>query len=118
MDLDDRDMEIWCNDPSQVIVDSPGTQKLTGFLAFSKLCQIAGKIVQSTRELQILKDDSAEETRLKALVAARDAELAEWLHQVPNSIKFAANNAHGGSDLTICVITFIFHAGSIINLHR
>jgi len=118
MDLDDRDVENWCNDPSQVIVDTPGIHKLTGFIAFSKLCQIAGKIVQSTRELQVLKDDPTEEATLKGLVAARDAELADWLDHVPDSIKFAANNPHGGSDLTICVITFIFHAGSIINLHR
>lgn len=43
--LADQDLEIWCADPNQAIVDAPGSQTLTGFIALSKLCQIAGKIM-------------------------------------------------------------------------
>lgn len=101
-------------------VYSPGTSQLTGFIVFSELCRIAGQVVRSSRTLQRQRRAKNPRKVREAykMIRRLDRELQSWLHRLPDSIKFSAN--HSSSDhkvhLTMCVVTFILHAASIINL--
>ncbi|KAH6691479.1 fungal-specific transcription factor domain-containing protein [Plectosphaerella plurivora] len=103
---------------------SPST---TGFLAFARLCCIAGRIQQlgSARRLRDLTSAvPGRPERFLARVSAYDGALQRWLDSLPDSIRFSANtvtaenNGSGGEDLVMCVVSFIVHAGSLLNLHR
>lgn len=93
---------------------------MTGFIVFSKLCRIAGQIVRSSRTLQRLRHSKSVSRVKEARKRMRrlDKDLSKWLQQLPDTIKFSANkpDADHRIHLTMCVITFILHAGSIINL--
>jgi len=95
---------------------------LTGFIAFSSLCQIAGKVIRSMSPIQLnsLHERSGFQgaTHLSKLVNDLDQELMEWLQQVPESIRSSVNNLNAKSPhLAMCVISYILHAGCVINLH-
>lgn len=57
-----------------------------------------------------------------AQVASYDKSLGTWLEGLSDEIRFSANALGGGAvgsvDLTMCVIIFIVHAGSLLNLYR
>ncbi|KAL0776089.1 hypothetical protein CaCOL14_007376 [Colletotrichum acutatum] len=97
---------------------------MSGFLAFAKLCQLAGKIQEfsSPLKLQKIASADAEKThKFLARVDAHDQALRKWLESLPGDIQFSANRknkSHGDISMVHCVITFFLHAGSLINLYR
>lgn len=122
LDMDDDDLEAY-GKGTRVILDTPiGPSRLTGFLVFSNLCRIAGKIARSMSLLQLRRmreNGRLKRTELRSLVKSLDAELAEWLNQVPDPIRLSAFNSHSSSPhQTMCVISYIVHSGCVINLHR
>ncbi|KAG7048231.1 Zn(II)2Cys6 transcription factor [Colletotrichum scovillei] len=100
------------------------TSPMSGFLAFAKLCQLAGKIqdFSSPLKLQKVASADAEKThRFLARVDAHDQALRKWLESLPGEIQFSANRknkSHGDISMVHCVITFFLHAGSLISLYR
>lgn len=125
-DLDDSDLEAYSKGAlnSQEIIARPGTSLLAGFIAFSRLCQISGNITRSINVLHIrrLKEKYGRKkgkAKLREIAQLLDEELAEWLRNVPDSVKFSVNNPNSESThLAMCVISYILHAGCVINLHR
>lgn len=103
----------------------PTSPQTTGFLAFVRLCRIAGKIQQihSPRTVRRLANAGPEKLeRFTNRVLAHDRLLKTWLDGLPDDIRFSANTAEwdldGSPHLTMCVIMFIVHAGSLLNLYR
>lgn len=128
LDIDDNSLESYCasrststTSPSQPLHQpSLPLSRLTGFLAFSRLCKIAGKVVRTMSALQMKRPQRAKD--LRKMVKALDQELADWLRDVPDAIKFSAKSSDQiagaeASHLTMCVISYILHAGCVINLH-
>lgn len=98
---------------------------ITGFLAFTRLCRVSGKIQQlgtPHRLRELTSCDSSRSDRFIARVSAYEQSLKDWLDNLPDSIRFSANKAggesSGGQDLIMCVVSFIVHAGSLLNLYR
>ena len=123
-DLEDNDLETYCKAPHLATMQSPSpekTSRLTGFIVFSKLCQISGRITRSmtTLMLQQKNKNYKKAKKLRKLVKELEIQLAEWLERVPDFIKFSVNDVdHASPHLTMCVIVYSIHAGCIINLHR
>jgi hypothetical protein len=117
--------------PSVTSIDPPlpppPSSPMTGFIAFARLCRIAGKIQRLGSPSSLLGLSASSGNNKARLLAARvvalDRDLREWLDNLPDSIRFSANqeiNAAGpGSDpsLVMCVIIFMMHAGSLLNLY-
>ncbi|KXH37286.1 hypothetical protein CNYM01_01299 [Colletotrichum nymphaeae SA-01] len=123
--LDVRDEDVMPGIKSGHAVDEEATTSpMSGFLAFAKLCQLAGKIQEFSSPLKLRKIASAdaEKThRFLARVDAHDQALRKWLESLPEEIQFSANRknkSHGDISMVHCVITFFLHAGSLINLYR
>lgn len=116
LDMTDEHLEIYCRDPA---VECSTSSALAGFLAFSELCKIASKIVKSTRRLQ-RSQASRIQKELQSQTEALNSQLQQWLQNLPDVVKFSANRSDedGRLHLTMCIITFILHAASIINLQR
>ncbi|KAL1872321.1 hypothetical protein VTK73DRAFT_1552 [Phialemonium thermophilum] len=102
----------------------PPPSATTGFIAFSRLCRIAGKIqrLHSPKRLrELASDDVNKRRRFLARIVALDKPLNTWLESLPDEIRFSANALRSGPtgtvDLTMCVIIFIVHAGSLLNLY-
>ena len=122
-DLDDDELEAYCKERPEVRIKPSVPSQLAGFIAFSKLCQISGKIIRAVNPLRWQKGRRRSTTnRLSGkekLFEALDTELFEWLNTVPDSIGFSANSMNYDSPhLTMCVILYIVHAACVINLHR
>jgi hypothetical protein len=120
LDMSDDRLESY---PREVPQD--GSSGTTGFIALSRLCRIAGKIQQlhSPRHLRDLASNNEGKRRgFLAKVAALDRSLTSWVESLPDEIRFSANalgnGPKGSVDLTMCVIIFIVHAGSLLNLYR
>jgi hypothetical protein len=123
LDMDDAQLEAYCNESPNLRSKPSCPSRLAGFISFSKLCYISGRIVRVMNPLQMRQmRKKVGPKRLKEkqkLVESLDAELSEWLRTVPDSIKFSANSMDMDSPhLTMCVILYIVHAGCVINLHR
>ncbi|EXF84159.1 hypothetical protein CFIO01_05662 [Colletotrichum fioriniae PJ7] len=123
--LDVRDEDVMSGIKSRHAVNQEATTSpMSGFLAFAKLCQLAGKIQEFSSPLKLWKIASAnaEKThRFLARVDAHDQALRKWLESLPGDIQFSANRknkSHGDISMVHCVITFFLHAGSLINLYR
>ncbi|KAL4875791.1 major facilitator superfamily domain-containing protein [Aspergillus karnatakaensis] len=103
-------------DPHSHTIPSP----MTGFLAFTRLCRIAARVHRfyssnRIRSRETLADNWA--SFLPTLdVFVR--ELDDWLQELPNDIRFSANSTQSGPNLTMCVIVFMLHSGTIMNLYR
>ncbi|KAL4811147.1 fungal-specific transcription factor domain-containing protein [Aspergillus unguis] len=101
---------------------------MTGFLAFTRLCRIAARVhkfYSSTRIRAGARDgatvsdgSSCSWTTLLPTLDIFVRDLDEWLQNLPNEICFSANMAQSGPNLTMCVIVFILHSGTIMNLYR
>lgn len=123
LNMSDENLSSHCRQQSATVIDdSPPT---TGFIAFARLCRIAGKIQQlnSPRRLRELASASPEKVRsFVSRVVAHDKALRCWLESLPDEIRFSANtperNLEGSPHLTMCVIIFIIHAGSLLNIYR
>ncbi|KAK7447991.1 hypothetical protein Landi51_06794 [Colletotrichum acutatum] len=122
---DVRDEDVMSGIKNRHAVDEEATTSpMSGFLAFAKLCQLAGKIQEfsSPLKLQKIASADAEKThKFLARVDAHDQALRKWLESLPGDIQFSANRknkSHGDISMVHCVITFFLHAGSLINLYR
>ncbi|KAK1657541.1 fungal-specific transcription factor domain-containing protein [Colletotrichum godetiae] len=106
-------------------IDEEATMSpMSGFLAFARLCRLAGRIQGFSSPLKLRKIASADADkthRFLARVDAHDQALRKWLESLPGEIQFSANRKnkkHGDISMVHCVITFFLHAGSLINLYR
>lgn len=119
IDLSDEDLESYLRGQPDM---NPGrTSKLTGFLVFSRLCQISARISRASRRFHPLRNrsNSKKRRKLRKKVQSLESDLELWLQTLPDEIKFSAiqMNAAPEVNLTMCTITFILHSASIINLH-
>ncbi|KAL4955653.1 fungal-specific transcription factor domain-containing protein [Aspergillus filifer] len=122
-DISNEDLEAYGlhnpSSPSQLPPSSP----MTGFLAFTRLCRIAARVHRFYSSNRIKGRDGlvAGNEDWSTLLPTLDGfvrELDEWLQELPNGIRFSANMSQSGPGLTMCVIVFILHAGTIMNLYR
>ncbi|KAH8200554.1 hypothetical protein TruAng_005272 [Truncatella angustata] len=119
MDISDDDLDTWCRDPGHPPQNPQASTLMTGFLAFARLCRIGGKIQQLYSPLRIRElSDPTKAKRYLRTIGALDKKLNEWLASLPDDIRFSANDMDRGPNLTMCVIMFIVHAGSLLNLYR
>jgi hypothetical protein len=119
LDLSDEDLSDWCRAPSSMPQRPPGSTPMTGFIAFARLCRIGGKIQQLYSPSKIWETGNPRKARrYLRRVASLDKALDEWLAGLPDEIRFSANTPERGPNLTMCVIMFIVHAGSLLNLYR
>lgn len=119
LDLSDDDVDRQCQNTQQIPRGASGSTPMTGFLAFARLCRIGGKIQQlySPSRIRAISKPSKAKKLLRNIVSL-DRSLNEWLASLPDEIRFSANNMARGPNLTMCVIMFIVHAGSLLNLYR
>jgi hypothetical protein len=105
---------------SQRIEDQP----LTGFLAFSRLCCIAGRCeslgsLSRTCDLNISNPSTMRRYMSKA--HACDKALQAWLESLPDEFRFSANSLDTdysrSPGFTMCVIAFIVHGGSLLKMY-
>ncbi|KAK9777755.1 putative Transcription factor domain-containing protein [Seiridium cardinale] len=119
LDISDNDLEGWCRNPQQSPQQPSTSTSMTGFLAFARLCRIGGKIQQLYSPSRIREvSNPAKAKRYLRTIESLDRSLNEWLAGLPDDIRFSANNLDRSPDLTMCVIMFIVHAGSLLNLYR
>jgi hypothetical protein len=141
-DLGDEELQRQCLSQAQTLaavdpgsVDSmkaPSTSSspITGFIAFARLCRIAGKIQRLGSPSALIRLSATHESNTAAKkahllarrVATLDRALHEWLDDLPDSICYSANEAEGagpGSNpsLVMCVIIFMMHSGSLLTLY-
>lgn len=124
LDMNDEDLERYCRQPAPDRT-LPTSSRLTGFIALVRLCEIAGRIQQlsSPGRLPQLSSLSTKKSRQYLRRASElDRELCEWLATIPDCIRFSANAPDGcpggDTELVMCVIIFVIHAGSLLNLNR
>lgn len=121
LDLDDSELEAYGRG-ERAATDTTSTGRLSGFIACSYLCKISCKIARSVSSLNLNRlcqgTTSGRAQRLKHIVEGLDQELVEWLQQVPDSLKFSPNKSDAENPhLTMCVISYIVHAGCVLNLY-
>lgn len=111
--------------PSPRIFQSVEHLPLTGFLAFARLCCIAGKCESLNSPLGSRTVVSSDPVRVRRYITkARRCEkiLEEWLGSLPDEFTFSANVVDSdytqSPGLTMCVIAFIMHAGLLLNMYR
>ncbi|UQC90020.1 uncharacterized protein CLUP02_15551 [Colletotrichum lupini] len=100
--LDVRDEDVMSGIKSGHAVDVEATtSSMSGFLAFAKLCRLAGKIQEFSSPLNLQKIASADAERTHRFLArvdAHDQALRKWLESLPGEIQFSANRknkSHG-----------------------
>ena len=88
-------------------------QPLTGFIAFSRLCSIAGRCESLTSRPKV--------HRYVAKAHACDKALQGWLESLPDEFRFSANalddDYSRSPGFTMCVIAFIVHGGSLLKMY-
>lgn len=116
----DAELEDFCQNPESLVASPPTTSSpLSGFLEFARLCQIAGKIQRLYSPSRVLTLDDPRRTRqLLRSVGSLQKALDDWLASLPDESHFSAGNGERGPNLTMRVIMFIVHAGSLLNLYR
>jgi hypothetical protein len=102
-----------------------GDKPLTGFLAFARLCRIAGKCesLNSPSRTRILASTNPSKVRSYVAKARRCENVLEnWLANLSDDFRFSANAVDTDysqtPELTMCVIAFIMHAGLLLNMYR
>ncbi|KAJ5652989.1 hypothetical protein N7507_010415 [Penicillium longicatenatum] len=124
VDLSNEDLERFGvpapGDPASFATTAVTSSPLTGFLAFTRLCKIATRVHRMHSSNRTRGDDvpAHDWTHLQPTVDILIRELDEWLQALPNDIRFSANVAQNGPNLTMCVIVFILHSATIMNLYR
>jgi len=105
---------------SQRIEDQP----LTGFLAFARLCCVAGRCESLSSPLRTHDLASSNPFKLRRYIAeahACDKSLQAWLEGQPDEFRFSANaldtDYSRSPEFTMCVIAFIVHGGSLLKMY-
>lgn len=120
LDLSDEELESYAQSGDSK--DPPNwASKLTGFLLFSRLCQISARISKASKMFHYLKrtGDSKKCKKIKKKLQCHGVDLEKWLHTLPDEVKFSLNHIDPGlkTNVTMCTIMFILHSASTINLH-
>ena len=129
LNMSDDFLEQYSHGPQQPTpsLQAPSEQSppLSGFLAFARLCRIAGRIqrLNSPHSIRRLGSSSPRKARrFVAQVAACDRSLRAWFEGLSDDVRFSPDMfERGGADrggLAMCVIIYIVHAGSLLNLYR
>lgn len=121
LDKKDEELEVYFQN-AEPSVESPTmttSSPMPGFVAFIQLCHIGGKIqkLHSPSRIRELQDAKKARKFLRSVVSLQRA-LDRWLAGLPDDVRFSANATERGPNLTMCVIMFIVHAGSLLNLYR
>lgn len=113
------------NRPPKADIQSDGPCIMSGFLAFARLSRLAGKIQHLNSPLNLRKLASADSDKTQSFLSrvdTYDQALRNWLASLPPHIQFSANSMEkspgGDPALVMCVIIFVLHAGSLLNLYR
>lgn len=121
LDMDDYQLAEYCKQSPQTGPPINGPSKFSGFIVFSQLSQISGRIsrLMNLPLLRRNKCNAVKPSKFRQQIRDLDTELSNWLQNVPDAIKFSANHTKASSPhLTMCVVSYIFHAACVINLHR
>ncbi|SPO02311.1 uncharacterized protein DNG_04984 [Cephalotrichum gorgonifer] len=132
LNISDDDLEQHCrilkqnNAPAGHRAPGSGqSPPLSGFLAFARLCRIAGRIQQLNSPHSIRKLASTSPRKAQKFVsrvAAHDRSLRVWFDNLPDDVRLSVNMVQGSPEQnrvrTMGVIVFIVHAGSLLNLYR
>ncbi|KAL3461364.1 fungal-specific transcription factor domain-containing protein [Aspergillus heterothallicus] len=99
---------------------SSTSSPMRGFLAFTRLCRIAARVHRfySSNRMRGRDTLTNDWTRLLPTIDNLIRELDDWLQELPNDIRFSANLTQNGPHLTMCVIVFILHSATIMNIYR
>ncbi|KAJ4229002.1 hypothetical protein NW759_003723 [Fusarium solani] len=118
--ISDEELEAACASP-EGLDEQPVSSKspLSGFLAFTQLCQISSRIQNLQAPARAASLSSPQGGR-RMVKLAKDIEksLDEWLDGLPDEIRFSANTLNRGPTLTMSILVFVIHAGSLLNLYR
>ncbi|KAL2811091.1 hypothetical protein BJX63DRAFT_422580 [Aspergillus granulosus] len=99
----------------------PALSPMAGFLAFTRLCRIAARVHRFYSSNRMRGRDTLmnDWTRLLPTIEDLIRALDDWLQELPNEIRFSANvTTQNGPHLTMCVVVFILHSATIMNLYR
>lgn len=130
LDMDDSELEIFCRSDNtrnaslrRSVSGTPSSSGLGGFLSLLRLCQLSGKITRSVNYVHLKQNRKGYKKAAEPMRLARelDLELESWLKNVPDPIAYLASSASSDSSgdvhLTMYIISYIVHAGCVINLH-
>ncbi|KAE9404478.1 hypothetical protein BT96DRAFT_813532, partial [Gymnopus androsaceus JB14] len=92
-----------------------GKSYMTGFVALLSIYGIAGKIMRFTQSAHV---EEARNEKTNKTIADLDSQLANWVHQLPSEVKYAANDPNDPQMFALCTIAFFVYYSAIINLHR
>ncbi|KAL4968012.1 transcription factor domain-containing protein [Aspergillus stella-maris] len=121
-DISNEDLETY-GPPNPSPSHLPRSSPMTGFLAFTRLCRIAARVHRFYSSNRIRGRDglvtgNEDWSTLLPTLDGFVRELDDWLQELPDGIRFSANMSQSGPGLTMCVIVFILHAGTVMNLYR
>ncbi|KAH7014084.1 Zn(II)2Cys6 transcription factor, partial [Microdochium trichocladiopsis] len=95
------------------------SSSMAGFVAFARLCHIAGKIQALHSPARIQELAMPQKARgLARLVARLDRSLDNWLGNLPEELGFSTSVANRGPTSAMSVVMSIVHAGSRLALYR
>lgn len=93
---------------------------MTGFIVLTRLCKVAAEVHRFHSALR-MRSQEHDESNLSDILPTVEIlvhRLNNWLREVPNEIRFSANELRSGPNLTMSVIVFILHSATIMNLYR
>ncbi|GKZ17791.1 hypothetical protein AbraIFM66951_001085 [Aspergillus brasiliensis] len=95
------------------------TSLMAGFVAYTQLCRIAAE-VHRLHGSPPTRGESwpARWQRLQPTVDRLMRKLEHWLQELPDEMRFSANQIQQGPNVTMGFIIFILHSATIMNLYR
>lgn len=121
----DERILAFCVDQQGPIGQTIEDQPLTGFLAFSRLCCIAGRCESLDSPSRIRDLHSSDPSKVRRYIfkaRACDKDLHAWLESLPDEFRFSANaldtDYSRSPGFTMCVVAFIVHGGSLLKMYR
>lgn len=113
---EDLDLGIDSNNQQPSPIDSP----MAGFISFTRLCKIAAEVHRFHSSLRIKNQGHTEASLSEALPTVKlfIQRLNNWLKELPDEIRFSANDLRSGPNLTMSVVVFILHSATLMNLYQ